>query len=153
MPMLLQDKLTEDMKSAMKAGDTLKVSVLRLLRSELKYAEIAKGQPLTEDDVLQATAREAKKRREAIEQFEKGGRTDLVEKETAELKILSEYLPEQLSEQEVAGIAREVIRELHATSKADKGKVMGALMQRLRGKADGKMVNVVVDRLLEGSSA
>jgi uncharacterized protein YqeY len=150
--MLLQDKLTEDMKSSMKAGDKLKVSVLRLLRSEIKYAEIAKGQTLTEEDVLQVTAREAKKRREAIEQFEKGGRADLVEKESAELKILFEYLPQQLNEQEVLGIAREVISELHATSKADKGKVMGALMQRVRGKADGKMVNEVVDRLLEDSS-
>ena len=150
--MLLRDKFTEDMKSAMKAGDTLKVSVHRLLRSELKYAEIAKRDELTEDEVIQVTAREAKRRREAIEQFEKGGRSDLVEKETAELKILSEYLPKQLSEQEVAGIAREVISELHAASKADKGKVMGALMQRVRGKADGKMVNEVVDRLLEGNS-
>ena len=150
--MLLRDKFTEDVKSAMKAGDTLKVSVLRLLRSELQYAEIAKGQPLIDDDVAQVTLREAKRRREAIEQFEKGGRSDLVEKETAELKILSEYLPQQLDEQEVLGIAREVISELHATSKADKGKVMSVLMQRVRGKADGKMVNTVVDRLLEGNS-
>lgn len=151
--MSLRIRLDEDMKTALKNKDSLQLSVIRLLRSELKNAEIAKGAPLTEDEIVQVVAREAKKRRESIEQFEKGGRADLAEKEAAELKILSEYLPEQLGDDEIAGIAQEVISELHATSKADKGKVMAALMPRVRGRADGKLVNQIVDRLLERTSA
>lgn len=151
--MSLRIRLDEDMKIALKNKDSLQLSVIRLLRSELKNAEIAKGAPLTEDEVVQVVAREAKKRRESIEQFEKGGRTDLAEKEAAELRILSEYLPEQLGDDEIAGIAQEVISELQATSKADKGKVMAALMPQVRGRADGKLVNQIVDRLLERTSA
>ncbi|MCL6629284.1 MAG: GatB/YqeY domain-containing protein [Armatimonadetes bacterium] len=151
--MSLRTRLDEDMKTALKNKDSLQLSVIRLLRSELKNAEIAKGASLTEDEIVQVVAREAKKRRESIEQFERGGRADLAEKEAAELKILSEYLPEQLGDDEIAGIAQEVISELHATSKADKGKVMAALMPRVRGRADGKLVNQIVDRLLERTSA
>lgn len=150
--MSLRDQLTEDMKAALKAGDSLKVSVIRLVKSEIRNTEIAKGQTLTDDDILQVISRETKRRREAIEQFTKGGRNDLVEKETAELEVLSQYLPQQLDEAEIAGIAREVISELHATSKADKGKVMSALMPRVRGRADGRLVSEVVDRLLESNS-
>jgi len=149
----LQERLIDDMKAALKAGDALRLSVIRLLRSELRNMEIAKGAPLTDDEVIQGVVREAKRRREAIEQFQKAGRADLVEKETAELKVLSQYLPEQLDEAEIVGIAQEVISELQATSKADKGKVMGALMQRVRGRADGRLVNQIVDRLLASSSA
>lgn len=151
--MSLRIRLDEDMKTALKNKDSLQLSVIRLLRSELKNAEIAKGALLTEDEVVQVVAREAKKRRESIEQFAKGGRADLAEKEAAELKVLSKYLPEQLGDNEIAGIAQEVISELHATSKADKGKVMAALMPRVRGRADGKLVNQIVDRLLESTSA
>lgn len=150
--MSLQERLIDDMKAALKAGDALRLSVIRLLRSELRNMEIAKGAPLTDDEVIQGVVREAKRRREAIEQFQKAGRADLVEKETAELKVLSQYLPEQLDEAEIVGIAQEVISELQATSKADKGKVMGALMQRVRGRADGRLVNQIVDRLLASSS-
>ena len=151
--MSLQERLIDDMNAALKAGDALRLSVIRLLRSELRNMEIAKGAPLTDDEVIQGVVREAKRRREAIEQFQKAGRADLVEKETAELKVLSQYLPEQLDEAEIVGIAQEVISELQATSKADKGKVMGALMQRVRGRADGRLVNQIVDRLLASSSA
>ena len=149
---MLREQLDDDLKSAMKSRDALRLSVLRMLKSAAKYAEIEKGEPLTDDDVLQVVARECKRRRESIEQFEKGNRPDLVAKESAELEILKRYLPEQLDETEVIGIAREVISELHAASKADKGKVMGALMQKVRGKADGRLVNRIVDELLEGSS-
>lgn len=151
--MTLRERLDEDLKAAMKAHDALKVSVIRLARSEIRNMEIAKGAPLIEDDVLQVLGREVKRRREAIEQFQKGGRADLVDKETAELQLLSEYLPQQLSEAEIVGIAQEVISELHAASKADKGRVMSVLMQRVRGRADGKLVSETVDRLLEGSFA
>lgn len=149
---MLREQLDDDLKSAMKSRDALRLSVLRMLKSAAKYAEIEKREPLTDDDVLQVVARECKRRRESIEQFEKGNRPDLVAQEKAELEILKRYLPEQLDETEVIGIAREVISELHAASKADKGKVMGALMQKVRGKADGRLVNRIVDELLEGSS-
>jgi len=151
--MSLRERLNEDMKAALKSGDALQLSVIRLLRSELRNAEIAKGEPLSEDEANQVVAKEVKKRRESIEQFQKGGRTDLVEKETTELNVLLRYLPQQLGEAEIAGIAQEVISELHVTSKADKGKVMSALMPRVRGRADGKLVNQIVDRLLESISA
>lgn len=151
--MLLCEKLADDMKAAMKAGDALRVSVIRLVRSEVRNAEIAKGDSLTEDEVMEVVAKEAKRRREAIEQFQKGNRADLVEKETAELQLLLQYLPEQLDQAEVVRIAREVISELQAASKSDKGKVMSVLMQRVRGRADGKLVSQIVDSLLEGSSA
>jgi len=150
--MSLQERLADDMKAALKAGDALKLSAIRLLRSRLQNMEIDKGAPLTDDEVVQGVAKEAKQRREAIEQFQKAGRTDLVEKETAELQVLSQYLPGQLGEAEIAGIAQEVISELQATSKADKGRVMNALMQRLCGRADGRLVNQIVGRLLEGGS-
>lgn len=151
--MSLPERLSEDLKSAMKKRDTLKVSVIRLARSEIRNAEIAKGGPLTDQELIEVLARESKRRREAMEQFQKAGRTDLADKEAAELCILAEYLPQQLSEAEITGIAEEVIAELHATSKADKGKVMSALMQQVRGRADGKLVSQVVDRMLEGISA
>jgi uncharacterized protein YqeY len=149
---MLREQLDDDLKSAMKSRDALRLSVLRMLKSAARYTEIEKGETLSDDDVLQVVARECKRRRESIEQFEKGNRPDLVAQEKAELEILSGYLPEQLDETEVIGIAREVISELHAASKADKGKVMGALMQKVRGKADGRLVNRIVDELLEGSS-
>ncbi|MHB0912028.1 MAG: GatB/YqeY domain-containing protein [Armatimonadota bacterium] len=146
--MTLRERLETDLKTAMKAGDSLTVSVIRLARSEIRNSEIEKGRPLTDEEILQVLTREGKKRRESISQYEKGGRPDLVEKEQAELRILSTYLPELLGEAEVTGITREVITELNATSKADKGRVMGAVMQKVRGRADGKMVNEIVDRLL-----
>ena len=150
--MSMRERLSEDLKSAMKTGDTLKVSVIRLAISEMRNTEIAKGRTLTDDEVLEVLGRESKRRRESIEQFGKGGRADLVEKESAELEILAGYLPQQLSEAEVTGVVQEVISELQATSKSEKGKVMSALMPRVRGRADGKLVSQIVDRMLEGSS-
>jgi len=150
--MTLRERLDNDLKSAMKSGDSLRVSVLRMLRSEIRYKEIEKGETLSDQDIEQTIAKEAKKRQEAIDQYSNAGRTDLSDKETSEKQILSEYLPEQMDEAQIRGIAREVISELHATSKADKGKVMGALMPKVRGKADGALVNRVVDQLLESNS-
>jgi len=151
--MLLWERLDAEMKTAMKAGEPTKVSVIRMVRSEVRNAEIAKGEPLTEEEISEVLAKEAKRRRESIEQFQKGNRSDLVEKETAALQILSQYMPEQLDEEEIVDIAREVISELHATSRSDKGRVMSAVIQRVRGKADGRLVSQVVDRLLESNSA
>ncbi|MDO8588780.1 MAG: GatB/YqeY domain-containing protein [Armatimonadota bacterium] len=148
--MPLSEKLLDDMKSAMKARDELKVSTLRLARSAVKNAEIDKGRDLTDDEVTEILGREVKRRREAIEGYEKGGRQELVDKERRELAILSEYLPKQLDEAEIEKIAREVAAELGADGAKDKGRMMSAVMPRVRGRADGKIVTQIVDRVLQG---
>ena len=148
--MPLAEKLLDDMKVAMKARDELKVSTLRLARSAIKNAEIDRGRSLTDEEILETLARESKRRREAIEGYEKAGRSELVEKEQTELAILSRYLPQQLDEAEIEKIAREVAAELGAVGMSDKGRMMGAVMPRARGRADGKVVNRIVDRVLQG---
>ena len=148
--MPLAEKLLDDMKMAMKARDELKVSTLRLARSAIRNAEIDKRRALTDEEILETLARESKRRREAIEGYQKAGRTELVEKEQTELSILSQYLPQQLDETEIERIAREVAAELGAVGVSDKGRMMSAVMPRVRGRADGKIVNQIVDRVLQG---
>ena len=148
--MPLAGKLLDDMKTAMKARDELKVSTLRLARSAIGNAEIEKGRNLTDEEIIETLARESKRRREAIECYEKGGRQDLVAKESKELAILGEYLPKQLDEAEVEKVVREVAAEVGAVSAKDKGRMMSVVMPRFRGRADGKLVTQVVDRVLRG---
>lgn len=150
--MSLRETLDSDMKASMKAGEPLRVSVIRLVKSAVRNTEIEKGAPLDEDEIVQVVAKESKRRREAAEMYAKAGRTNLADKETAELHILAEYLPKRLGEDAVLSIAQEVVSELKATSRSDKGRVMSAVMQRVRGRADGKMVSAVVDRLLQSTS-
>jgi uncharacterized protein YqeY len=144
----LQKKLTEDMKQAMKSGDTVKRDTLRLLLSSVKNAEGAKLDSLDEGEVLSVISKEVKRHLESIDAFKKGNRTDLVTKEEAELKVLQGYLPEQLSRDEIVKAAKEVIAAVSASNPGDKGKVMQQLMPKLRGKADGKLINEVVMELL-----
>jgi uncharacterized protein len=146
----LKEKLFADYKKAMKEGDKLKVSTIRLILSEVKNAEIAKREELDEEEMLSVVSREARKRKESIEEFDKGGRQDLVEKEEHELEIIESYMPEQLSEGEVLRIIEETIADVGASSASDLGKVMGRLMPRLKGKADGKKVNQIVREMLQG---
>lgn len=148
--MRLAEKLLDDIKTAMKGRDELKVSTLRLARASIRNAEIDKGRDLTDEEVLETIAREAKRRREAIEGYEKGGRQELVDKERRELEILNQYLPEQLDEVEIEKVVKEVAAELGIVGAKDKGRMMGALMPRVRGRADGKLVNQVVDHVLAG---
>ena len=148
--MSLVEKLLEDMKLAMKSRDALKLLTIRVLRSSVSYARIDKGEELTDDDVLEVLSREAKRRREAIDAAVSGGRSDIADKEKAELEIISEYLPKQFDESEIEAIAREVVAEVGATDLKDRGKVMGPLMQRLRGRADGKIAGQVVEKILRG---
>lgn len=148
--MPLAEQLLDDMKLAMKARDELKVSTLRLVRSAIGNAEIDKGRDLTDEEIIETLGRESKRRREAIESYEKGGRQDLVDKETKELAILSEYLPKQFDEAEVEKVVREVAAELGAVSAKDKGRMMSAVMPRFRGRADGRLVTQIVDRVLQG---
>jgi uncharacterized protein YqeY len=148
--MSLIDRLQQDMKLALKSKDELTLSTVRLLLSSVSYAQIEKGGQLTDDEVLQVLSREAKKRKESIEAAERAGRADVAEREKAELQIINKYLPEQLSEAEVEAMAREIAAEVGAVDIKDRGKVMGPLMQRIRGRADGKLASQVVERILRG---
>ncbi|MHB8895218.1 MAG: GatB/YqeY domain-containing protein [Candidatus Geothermincolia bacterium] len=147
--MSLKETLAGDSRKALKSGDKLRLSTVRMLLSEIKNAEIAKRDELTEEEALQIAAREARKRKEAIEEFAKGGRQDLVDKETYELSVLQEYLPAQMSDEEVERIVAETIAEAGASSPSDLGKVMGLLMPKIKGKADGKKVNQLVREMLQ----
>ncbi len=148
--MSLKKKIMEDMKEAMKAKDMLKVSVLRLLNSEIKNKEIDKKGELSDDEILAVIQKAVKQRKEAIEQYEKADRSDLAEKEKKELEILESYLPKPLSEGELNALIDEVIKEVGATSVKDMGKVMQAIMPKVRGRADGKLVNQLVRKRLSG---
>ncbi|MGB8706371.1 MAG: GatB/YqeY domain-containing protein [Dehalococcoidia bacterium] len=149
--MSLAQKIRTDLEQALRKNDKLRCSVLRMVLSSIRNAEIAQQKTLDDDGILIVVDKEAKMRRESIEAFEKGNRPDLVAKETAELAILLEYLPEQLTRQEIVEAARKVISELGAASPKDKGKVMSQLMPQLRGKAQGQEVSEVVTELLSNT--
>lgn len=149
--MTLQQKLTDEMKAGMRAGDTDRVSVIRLLRASIKNKEIekGKGQTLSDEEILQVIASAVKQRKESIEQFAKGGREDLVEKEKRELAILQSFLPQPISDEELRLKIREAITEAGATDIKEMGKVMKILMPRLVGKAEGNAVSQMVRTMLE----
>jgi len=146
--MTLRQRLDEDLKQAMRSGETLRRDTLRFLRSSIHNEEIAQGKELDDQGIQDVIAREAKRRRESIEAYRAGKREDLVAKEEAELGVLLEYLPQQLSREEIAELARQVAQEVGARTPADKGKVMKALMPQVKGRADGSLVSAVVDELL-----
>lgn len=146
--MALTDQLQGDLHQAMRARDAIRVSVIRLLRSSIGYQEKETQKPLVDAEVLELISRQVRQRRESIEMYQKGHRQDLVDKETAELAILQEYLPAQLSEEELSELVQQVIAEVGATGAKDKGHVMGRMMPQVRGKAEGGAVNQVVTRLL-----
>ena len=148
----MQEKLMADLKEVMKAGDKTRLEVIRMVRARIKNAEIAKQKILDDSDVLDVIAREVKQRRESIAEFKKADRQDLVSKEEAELAILLEYLPQQMSREEILAAARRVIEEVGARGPGDKGKVMQSLIPQLKGKAEGRDINEVVTELLSGST-
>lgn len=142
-----KSKLQEELKQSMLAKNELRTSVLRLLLSAITYHEIQKGgagYTATDEDVLEVVAREIKKRRESIEMYEKGNRQELADKEKQELEILQTFLPEQMSEEEVRKLVKEVIVTTGAKEQNEMGKVMGALMPKVKGKADGTLVSKIV---------
>ena len=147
--MSITERIAEELKQAQKKGDQVKLSTLRMLKSELKYKEIEKGKPLTEEDEIQVLSTSAKKRQDSITQFKQGNRPDLVAQEESELKVVQSYLPEQLSEQDLHNLVEEAIREVEAKAKSDLGKVMKSLMPKVKGRADGKLVNQIVASQLE----
>lgn len=142
-------KLDDDLRASLKASESLKVSVLRMAKAALKNRQIDKGGELSEEDILTVLSTLSKQRRESIEQFSKGGREDLAEKERQELSILQSYLPKQLTPEELDGIIAESIKESSAQGLKDMGKVMRLVMSRVKGAADGKIVNQRVKDLLE----
>ncbi len=146
--MSLKDTLAAHLKEALRKGDREKVSVIRFLRNGIQYEEIARSRPLSDKELEEVLVRQVNQHRESIEQFRQGNRPDLVEKEEAELSILTGYLPPQLSQQELEEMARKIIADIGAQSPSDKGKVMGRMMPQVRGKADGASVNQLVTQLL-----
>ncbi len=145
----LKQRLTDDIKQAIKGGDTVKRDILRLLMSSVKNAEITKRADLDDGDILGIIAKEVRQHQESIESFKQGNRQDLVAKEEAEMAILQGYLPQQMTREEIVEAARQVIGEVGAQGPGDKGKVMKELMPKLKGKADGKEINEVVTELLQ----
>lgn len=146
--MSLFEKLTEDMKIAMKAGEKERLSAIRLLRGSLKYESIDKKKELSEDEEIAVLASAAKKRRESIEAYSNAGREDLAEKERNELQIIQSYLPQQLSIDDIEKIVNQAIEQTNAQTMKDIGKVMPIIMQQAKGRADGKLINEIVKKKL-----
>ena len=144
----LKQKLTDDLKQAIRGGDKVRRSVIRLALSAIKNAEIARLATLDDADIYGIIAKEVRQRRESIEAFRQGNRHDLVAQEEAELAILNEYLPQQMTREEIIAAARRVIEEVGAQGPGDKGKVMPKLIAQLKGRADGREINAVVTELL-----
>lgn len=147
--MSLKLRLSNDLKEAMKEKDHLRKNVVTMIRSDIKQVEVDKRVELNDEDVIDIISRQVKQRKDALEEFTKGGREDLVSETQEELNILMTYLPEQLSEEEIANIVSETIGEIQATTMKDMGKVMAALMPKLKGRADGKLVNQYVKQNLQ----
>lgn len=144
----LKEKLNDDLKQAMRGGDSLKKLVIRTVLSAVHNAEIARKSSLEDSDILGILAKEVRQRQESIVAFKDGNRPDLVTKEEAEMVILADYLPEQITRDEIITEARHIIEEVGAQGPGDKGKVMSKIVAQLKGKADGREINEVVTELL-----
>ena len=147
--MSIADRLREDMKSAMRAKEADRLGLIRMLIAAVKYQEIAMRRELKDSDIIDVLVSEAKKRRESEDVYRKNGRADLADKEAFELTVLSEYLPEALTDEEATAIVAEVIAETGAVTKRDMGRVMGNVMGRVKGRYDGSKVKDLVLGLLE----
>jgi hypothetical protein len=146
--MSLAERLNDDMKLAMKSQDKFKLSVIRMVRASIKNLEIDQRKTLDDQEVLDVLNREIKQRKDSLQEFEKAGRNDLAESLKAEIAVLMDYMPQQLTDEEVKAIVQQTIQEVGASSKADMGKVMSALLPKVKGQADGKTVNSFVQQFL-----
>lgn len=146
--MSLKETIENDMKQALKQGDKFNLSVLRMVLAEIKNDWIKKGSELTDDEVLELLARQMKLRRQSITEFEKANRSDLAEKEAAEIVVIQKYLPEQLSDEALSEIVSNTIESIGATSLKDMGKVMSAVMSEVKGAAEGQKVSSLVKERL-----
>ncbi|MEK9132980.1 MAG: GatB/YqeY domain-containing protein [Patescibacteria group bacterium] len=149
--MTLKEKVNADMLAAMKAKEETKLGALRLLKAAIMKFEVSgkEKKDASDETVMQIINKEVKQRKDSIDAFKKGGREDMAKKEEDEMKILQEYLPAQMSEEEIKTLASQVISQTGASSKADFGKVMGVVMAQAKGKADGQVVSKVVGGLLK----
>ena len=152
--MPLQERLLEDINTAMRQGDELRRSVLRMVRAAVHNEEIARGDSIGDEGVIQVLSRMARQHRESIEAYTKANRPELAQREEQELALLQEYMPQPMSAEEITRLARQVLQEVGARGPSDKGRVMSRLMPQLKGQAEGAQVNSIVTRLLEeaGSS-
>jgi uncharacterized protein YqeY len=147
----LKAKLNQDLKEALKAKDEAKLRTVRMLLAAIKNFEVEKMGPATDEEIFQIMSKEIKKRQEAIEMYEKGGRPDLAQAEKQEVEVIQSYMPNQLSEEEIRELARKVISEMNLKSPKDVGTAMKVIMPQVKGRADGKLVNKIVSELLSGS--
>jgi Uncharacterized conserved protein len=147
--MNLSERLNDDMKQAMKDKDKFKLTTIRMIRASIKNAEIDLKRSLEDSEVLDILSREIKQRKDSLQEFNKAGRDDLAKDVAAEIDIIGVYLPEQLTEEEIKSIVLQTIQETGASSKAEMGKVMTALMPKVKGRADGKLVNTIVQQSLQ----
>ena len=146
--MTLKERLQEDLKAAMKNKDALRLSVIRLAKAAIMNQEIARGHELSDQEVIEVLVKESKQRTDAIPEYEKAGRNDIIATLRHEFQILQEYLPAQLSETELREIIQTTITEVGAVSKKEIGKVMASLMPKVKGRADGRTVNQIVNSIL-----
>lgn len=144
----MRNQILEDLKSAMKAQDKLKLSVIRMVKSSIQMEELNKKRELTDDEVIDVISKQIKTRKDSINEFTKGGREDLVESTSKEIEILSAYLPEQLTEEEINSIIEKVFEEVKPSSAKDMGKVMKAITPLVKGKADMGMVSSIIKNKL-----
>ncbi|PAB58933.1 GatB/YqeY domain-containing protein [Anaeromicrobium sediminis] len=142
--MTLQEKLMADLKDAMKSKDKVKKSVITMIRASIKQFEVDNRAEMTDQQILEIMFKQVKQKRDAIVEFTKGNREDLVEEAKAEIEVIMNYLPKQLTEDEIRVLVKEAVEAVGATSPKDMGKLMGALMPKVKGKADGKVVNKIV---------
>ncbi|MDZ4209805.1 MAG: GatB/YqeY domain-containing protein [Candidatus Curtissbacteria bacterium] len=147
---MILEQIQNDLKEAMKAGETDKVSALRFLLSQIKNREIDKRAELTDEEIVSVNPKQAKQRRESVEAFKQGGRDDLVVKEQAELDLLSKYLPQKMGQAELEKIVSGVISQTNASGISDFGKVMKEVMEKVKGQADGGSVSEIVKKQLAG---
>ncbi len=147
--MTLLDKINNELKISIKAKDEIKILTLRQIKAAVKNTEIKNGDPVTDEEIEGVIFSLAKSHKESIESFKKGNRTDLVDKETKELEVLEGYLPEQLSEDDLRKIVEEAVKETGASSMKDMGKVMGMIMPKVKGKADGGLVSALLKEILQ----
>ena len=148
--MTLRDRLTEDMKQAMRAKEAgkLKLSVIRMVRSAAKYLEIDRHKELDDNELLEVVAKEVKMRKDSLDEFRKANRPELLATLEQEIAILMEYLPEQMGETEVRALVAQAVADAQASGPKDMGKVMALLMPKVKGRADGKLVNSLVKEML-----
>jgi len=151
--MAFKEKIMDDLKKAMKERNEVKVRTLRMVIASIKNWEVENTKEIDDDGMIAVLTKEAKRRKEAIEEYRKAGREDLAKAEEEELKIIESYLPERMSEEEIKELVLKTVEEVKATSPKDLGKVMKVIMPKVKGRADGKLVNEMVRKILSDGQA